>query len=390
MQEGERLLQDDFARARDALGRRFAQSGDWRLFRAGRALDALETYLRRPLRMAIIGEQSSGKSSLINMLLRASVVPAGALAGVRANLLLRYGPETALFVISTDGIRARLTSKALAKLAGPEAQGRMSGTTIIYNASEASSAVRRDAGDRFHVLTDGLRPPADGSAKLIEIRAPHAFLRSAELVESRLYPQDMTRNVLRHVLPVDLAIWCTLGTQAWKETERKSWERLPAKLRANAILLVSYKDAIGSPKDEAKLLTRLERSAGPFFSEIVLVSLRRAADAIGQGAEIADEEKWQTSGAAALETAIGARIDALQEQRRAKGLAFLRRIAALAGNSSRLPSAASHEGEEMIKHFEGLIRHIEAGSEPGHADLAPRRPPGREGKSSSGHGQEKR
>ena len=363
MQERKSLLQDAFARTRETLKAMYALARDWRFSSGRRALDAAEAYLRRPPRIAVIGEQNSGKSSLGSMLLRSNVVPVGALAGVRANLLLHYGGETALYVIGTDGARARLTSKALAKMASPESRGPAS-NTMIYNAWERQPAASREGGRTVNPLPEAMRPSKDGAAKLIEIIAPHAFLRSAELVESRLYPQDMTPNVLRHILPVDLAVWCTLGTQAWKETERKSWGRLPSRLRENAILLVSYKDAIGSPKDEAKLLKRLERDAGPFFSGINLISLRRAADAIGTEDRISDEAKWQSSGAAALETAILTRIETLVLRRREKALTFLRRLAALTTGSDGSPADGKPVPGDILNHFDSLIRYIEAASAP--------------------------
>jgi hypothetical protein len=353
MREGVGFLQDDFARLREALGRRFALSGKRQLLRARRALDALEAYLRRPLRLAAIGEQNTGKSSLINMLLRDSIVPTGALAGMRAHLMLRYGPDTALYAVAADGTRARLTSRALARLAVPDSRPPASGTGFIYNAAQPSQPSRRP-----ELAGLGFRPPPEGAAKLIEMIVPHDFLRSAELVEARAFPEDGAHNVPRHALPVDQAIWCTLATQAWKETERQSWRRMPAKLRKNAVLLVTYKDALGTARDEARLLRRLERDAGPSFGSIYFVSLRQAGEAIADGGRIADQGKWERSGAAAFEAAMQIRMTELARQRRLRGLRMYTRLAALAaGDPGTSASAtglrpAEDAPDEPIRHID--------------------------------------
>jgi Dynamin family len=368
MPEGIRLLEADFARLRDALSRRFASSGDWRVFRSMRALTSLEADLARPLRVAVMGEQSSGKSSLINVLMRANVVPAGALAGIRAYLLLRHGPEAALSAVGLDGSRARLTSKALARMSGPEMQPVPSSMTI-YSASEPTHVRREELADAG-LLGPGLRAPAEGITRLIEIIQPRDFLRRAELVEGRGWPETSSKSVLRHTLPVDLAVWCTLGTQAWKETERQSWDRLPAKLRGNAVLLVTYKDALGAAKQEAKLMSRLERHAGPLFANIILVSLRQAAEALGPNGVILDEGKWRRSGAADFEAALQSQLSMLQHVRRLRSVRLLGRLAAQTTPGGAPSAIVSPLVTETGRHIQGLIRHIEERRAPGEADLS--------------------
>jgi hypothetical protein len=363
MREGVGFPQEDFARLRDALGRRFALSGAPQLRKALRALDVLEAYLRRPLRIAAIGEQNTGKSSLINMVLRESIVPTGALAGMRAHLLLRHGMDAALYAVGADGKRARLTSRALARMVGPERRPPASGTGFIYNAAEPANPVRRR--ELQGLGAPGSLPSSEGGgAKLIEMIVPHDFLNRVELVEARVFPEDDAGNSLRHALPLDLSVWCTLATQAWKETERQSWGRLPAKLRADAILLVTYKDALGSARDEAKLLRRLERDAGPFFSTIYFLSLRQAAEALAPDGRIADPAKWERSGAAAFETAMCGRLAGLLQQRRSRSLRFLTRLAALTAESPLARSA-----DDTGAQFEGLIRHMEERPEPDASEM---------------------
>src|SRR5258708_17918093 len=48
---------------------------------------------------------------------------------------------------------------------------------------------------------------------------------------------------------VDLAIWCTLSTQAWKESERVAWEQIPARLRSRGLLVATHSDLLRNGSD---------------------------------------------------------------------------------------------------------------------------------------------
>jgi hypothetical protein len=296
----------------------------------------VERHLHRPLRIAILGEQNSGKSSLINVLLRTHAVPAGALSGVRAHLVLRYGAEAAVMAVGADGARVRLTSKALARMATPEIKPARARPNIIYNASDREQTPPPRNTHGIGLLQDAITPASEDAAKLIELMLPHPFLQRVELVESRLYPQSAEKVVLRRAFrPLDLAIWCTLATQAWKETERQAWQRFPASLRRNAFLLVTYKDALANAKEEARLASRLKRDAGPFFADTLLISPRRAMEALSAEGEIAEPGRWEKSGAAAFEAALQDALDGLHRRRLARSAALLRRLAAQIAESWR-------------------------------------------------------
>jgi hypothetical protein len=315
-----------------------------------RTLRRVEAHLRRPLRIAVMGEQNSGKSSLINMLLRTSAVPSGALSGVRAHLLLRHGAEMAVLAVGADGARARLTSKALAKLAIPEIKRAAASTPVIYDASDEKPAHRRKALPGVARLQEAMPGASESSARLIEVILPHSFLQRAELVESRLYPRGGERMLLQRAFrPVDLTIWCTLATQAWKETERLAWQRLPAHCVRNAMLLVTYKDALANAKEEARLVSRLKREAGPFFRDIALISPRRAMEALGAG-DIVDAARWERSGAAVFETALSSALLDLHRRRFARSAGLLRKLAAALANGS---------GDMIGSQFAALIGALE-------------------------------
>jgi hypothetical protein len=355
---GAGLPLESFAALRDALNRGRALSRDRGLARVARAFDAAARHLSRPMRLVVMGEENSGKSSLINMLMRESVVPAGSLAGVRARLLVRYGPETALHAVGADGSRARLTTKALARMAVPEPRPAPSSTSIIYNASDLVRREGRADPRRIGLLPGAPPPPAHSAAKFIDITLPREFLRRVELLESRLYPEEAEKKPLGAALrPMDLAIWCTLATQAWKETERQAWRRMPASLARNAVLVVTYKDALHKARDEEKLIARLRREAGPLFKDILLLSPRQALDAMSPLGEIADTVKWERCGAAIFEAALAARLGAFNRRRIEKGAALLHRLAAQAVRHGRhgLPAALS---DTIALHFGQLLQDV--------------------------------
>jgi hypothetical protein len=347
------LPQDEFSALADALDHVIrVSSGRSALSfaRARRALAGIEAYLRRPLRVAVLGEQNSGKSSLINMLLRAEVVPAGVLAGMRAHLLLRHGPETAVMAVAADGTRARLTSRALARMAVPEIRAAAGGSPVIYSAAERGASAK-PAAPALAPARGAAQPAAD-TARLVELILPHPFLQRAELLESRLYPPGSENSVLRRAFrPIDMAVWCTLATQAWKETEREAWQRFPPSLGRDALLVVTYKDALANAKEEARLMSRLRRDAGPFFAGMLTVSARRAMEALGASGQgkIADAPRWERSAAAAFEAALDEALKGLHRRRLAKAAGLLLRLAA------RLPeSPAQSRSGTVAGQFERL------------------------------------
>src|SRR6185295_16374496 len=70
-----------------------------------RAVNRLTRLLDRPLRMGLFGEAGSGKSSLLNILLRSLIFPAGSPGMVRPSILARYGDNWAVCSVAEDGLR---------------------------------------------------------------------------------------------------------------------------------------------------------------------------------------------------------------------------------------------------------------------------------------------
>jgi hypothetical protein len=127
-----------------------------------------------------------------------------------------------------------------------------------------------------------------GSTKLpagpiirVEVGLPIETLKRIEILDfpgsaNPLYPTDLL-DVLNH--GIDAAVWATVATQAWRETERIAWLALPSRVRSRGLLAVTHCDLIATGEDFRRLRARLKTDAGPYFQEISFVSAQRIASA---------------------------------------------------------------------------------------------------------------
>ncbi len=244
------------------------------------ACAAIERSLERPLRIAVLGEEKSGKSLLINYLLKHQILPSGGFAGDSTEILIRYAPEPSVHSVRADGFRNRLTSKAFDRLVKPENRVKPSTPSVIYDALNTTASPAR-SGPNPANLVFAAPKKVEGPSRLIEVGLPLEFLKQVEIVEIRVFPKAKPDSpVSRAFRQVGAAVWCTLATQAWKETEALAWKRIPAVHRKGALLLVTYKDAIRHEKDEAKIAARLRYASAALFDEVALVSLRDAVQSL--------------------------------------------------------------------------------------------------------------
>jgi hypothetical protein len=311
-------------------GRNFQQQASVR-----RALEKLERILSRPLRIAILGEQNSGKSLLINYLLRHQILPSGGFSGESNGLLIRYAPEPSVYAISRDGSRNRLTSKAFGKLVKPEMRRPLESSGFIYDASGDARQYTyqgRKAGE----LIFGRSKESQTPSKLIDVGLPLPILKRLEFVEVRAFPDEERNSPISHAFrQVEATIWCTLATQAWKETEILAWTSVPPRHRKSALMFITYKDAIRRGTDEARILSRLRRAAGSLFDDITLVSLRDAVQSLlSTDAETA--ERYRTdSNIEASEKALIQMVESWQKRRMLKASRILRMAAAIVSQIGR-------------------------------------------------------
>jgi tRNA U34 5-carboxymethylaminomethyl modifying GTPase MnmE/TrmE len=202
-----------------------------------RLLEELEQRLREPLRLAIVGEGNSGKTSLANALIGWNVLITDLLRNTRTSILVRHAEAPALYLVDAGGNREAVTEKSF-------------------------EAVKM------------------GQAYSLELCLPSDRLRDLEIIDNPGLSThtDGFMRLEQTLRQADLAIWCTLATQAWKQSESSLWSAASQHIKPFSLLLATHADAL-SDDDKGRLLQRLQRDAGTQFGDIATISLRATPDA---------------------------------------------------------------------------------------------------------------
>ena len=256
-----------------------------RLGPAIRALRRLEGRLTRPLRVAIVGEFNSGKSSLTNLLVGIDSLPTAIVSNTRIPTLLYHAARPEIFAVAADGVRSAID---------------------VDHSLRANEAIR---------LEVGLPSPR---LQLVE------FIDLPGLADPRF--EDSSVDLAAH--GIDAVLWCTVATQAWKESERMAWTALAPRLQKRGIMVVTHRDLLNAVEDEAKLLTRLRGAAGDDFRDIVMLSTSAGAEPPQITLPPDAQEAAREAGSlGALERAIDRLLDTVRQQRGSVAIEVINRIA---------------------------------------------------------------
>jgi Dynamin family len=212
--------------------------------------------LTRKPRIAIMGEFSSGKSTLCNVLMGAKPLLEKVTATQLPPVWLSYGPDDAY----TMGLDGHAYDLDLAEL-----------EQVSLETTEHIRIFMKSDILRYCDLIDmpGISDPSMSS---------EVWERMAHLA--------------------DAVLWCTHATQAWRQSEAGVWSNFPQEMRHNSLLLVTRFDKIVGESDRAKVVKRVVQETEGLFAEVFPVSLLQAMRADH------DESKWIESGADAFSRAL--------------------------------------------------------------------------------------
>lgn len=212
--------------------------------------------LTRKPRIAIMGEFSSGKSTLCNVLMGAKPLLEKVTATQLPPVWLSYGPDDAY----TMGLDGHAYDLDLAEL------------------------------ERVSLET----------TEHIRIFMKSDILRYCDLIDMPgISDPSMSSEVWERMAHLaDGVLWCTHATQAWRQSESGVWSTFPAELRPYSLLLITRFDKIVGDSDKSKVVKRVKAETEGLFAEVFPISLLQAMRAGN------DEEKWAQSGADAFTQAL--------------------------------------------------------------------------------------
>lgn len=208
--------------------------------RADRLLRRLEGHLARPVRVIVLGETNSGKTTIVNAVLGDDLLAADVIQNTRAAVLVRHAPRPSLALVMPDGRRQ------------PIERGSIHGLVIA-------------SGATIEVGVPLPRLQQSGGVEIID--TPGLDIDAME--------HDGEPGARR---TADIAIWCTIATQAWRASEVAAWRSLrhPS---ATSLLVVTRADLLDET-DRDKVLGRLKGEAGAAFAAIVMCQGPSAGTAI--------------------------------------------------------------------------------------------------------------
>lgn len=240
------------------------------------ALQHLDHDLTRKPRVAILGEFNAGKSTLANLLARSHCLETNVLANTRVATLIRHADDEADHLLVPERRRG------------------------VDEAPRAAPVLT-------HVPFD---------YEVVASRAP--LLKSCTLLDTPGLADPTHADEIADLYAriADIAIWCSIAGQCWRESERQAWDRLSGRLRRYGILVLTGADAVPRQADRARIRARLGREAAGRFGAIVFLSAREARRAFDpRTGQIVNDALWASSGAAELEAIVGRVIGHVADQR---------------------------------------------------------------------------
>ena len=203
-------------------------------------------------RLVLMGEFSSGKSTLSNILLGGPTLPTQVTATRLPPVHISYG-EPSAFAIARDGTRCEVDLADLGDM----------------------------SPDVFQSLHLTMQSDTLELCDLIDMPG----------ISDPNMPTDTWDAIVRSS---DHVIWCTHATQAWRQSEAAMWDRMRNATSGANLLLITQFDKLRNSRDCSRVLSRVSSETMGKFAAVYPVSLLQAMEA---GDDI---DAWKESGANAF------------------------------------------------------------------------------------------
>ncbi len=131
---------------------------------------------------------------------------------------------------------------------------------------------------------------------------------------------ELGKNALRFLQPYfDFVIWCTGASQAWRQTDKVAFQKLSRATRMNSFLAVTRIDKLRTDRDRAKVLKRVTSETGDLFSNIIGLQTLKAA-AVPESERRDDAlSVWAKTGGLDFMNALDTAVNATQSKVKKSG-----------------------------------------------------------------------
>lgn len=222
------------------------------------------------LRVALCGEVNSGKSTVLNALLRTRLLPDNIGCATRPVILATYRSQPGIEITHADGTQSLVET-------------------------DCDPALLRDA-TQLQLWSD--RPHFEG-LEIIEVPLTKA--------------EELTEEQIELIGSCDLMIWVTIASQAWRLTEKTIVEQLGDARPPRAILAVTRADKLRAARDLERLRERVVRETVAYFQHCIFIhGARREIEQATQS-----DASWAQTGAAEMAQILAGQMEAVRLHGRA-------------------------------------------------------------------------
>lgn len=274
-------------------------------------LARIEDALRQPLRIVVLGEPNSGKTSVTDLLIGQGLLPTSVVSNTHVPVLIGYAERAAVYGLDHEGTRIRVDS------------------------------------DTDDALTDL-------PYRALQVALPIDRLRNYQILDTPPFV-----NPASFVADADIVVWCTVATRAWTESERAAWAALPARCSRYALLVATHRDGLDTEDDVRNVTERLKSLTSGMFRDVVLVD----AEGVRDGS---DPEPYDSAanGADALRLGIARLAADIMERKTRKAEKIVRRLARLTFHQFASDAVRPEAVELLLRwetHARQLLEHLQQG-----------------------------
>lgn len=210
-----------------------------------------------------MGEFSAGKSTLLNLILGQTVLPTQVTATSMPVIWMTYGETPAAHSLSYDG---QLGSFDLANL--------------------------KDQGAQGHLL--------------IRLALRSETLKRSDVIDTpRISDRRLATDALDFIWPyLDFVVWCSAANQAWRQSEKAVWQKMPQETPDLSVLALTRADMMKKANTLETVVKRCETETAGMFRLVQPIATVPALRAMDEDGNVSDQDAWNESHVEALFSAI--------------------------------------------------------------------------------------